>query len=218
PLSILFRGCGFLVIYEAGVLKALRKLSPEILKSASKIYGVSSGSFIAALAVCECDVGKGSALPFILTVKNTNWLYYSSRINALNALRVSLNKFLPTNAHQLASGRLHIVLTRVPDWKKVVISEFASKEDIIQAVICSCFIPVYFGFVPPLYHGVRYIDGEFAMGQDGFVSEATITVCAFTGEYDICPRETPAAFLFLQVSSFLLQISKANIYRILCVF
>ncbi|NWJ00079.1 PLPL1 protein, partial [Crypturellus undulatus] len=218
PLSILFRGCGFLVIYEAGVLKALRELSPEILKSASKIYGVSSGSFIAALAVCECDIGKSSAFPFILTVKDTNYLYYSSRVNALHGLRMTLNKHLPTNAHQLASGRLHIVLTRVPDCKNVVISEFASKEDIIQAVICSCFIPVYFGFIPPLYHGVRYIDGEFAMEQTSFVTEATITVSPLMGEYDICPRENPTAFLFLQASSFLIQISKANMYRIWCVF
>ncbi|NWX91448.1 PLPL3 acyltransferase, partial [Nothoprocta ornata] len=218
PLSILFRGCGFMLIYEIGVLKALTELSPEILRSAPKIYGVSSGSFVAAVAVCGCDVGKGSALSFILYVQRGQYGTLEVLVNVLHALRICLRKFLPTNAHQLASGRLHIVLTRVRGWKNVVISEFASKEDIIQAVICSCFIPLYFGFIPPLYHGVRYIDGEFAMGKARFVSEATITVCSFMGEYDICPRETPAAFFFLQASSYVLQISKANLYRIWCAF
>jgi len=57
--SLMFRGCSFLQVYEAGVVKALQDLSPEILKSASKIYGISSGSIVAAFAACECDIGKG---------------------------------------------------------------------------------------------------------------------------------------------------------------
>nr|XP_013798030.1 PREDICTED: patatin-like phospholipase domain-containing protein 1 [Apteryx mantelli mantelli] len=151
-----------MVIYQAGVLKALKELSPEILKSASRIYGVSSGSIVAALAVCKCDMDE--ILPsFFSVLKNTNWLCLSSRMKVLHTLRSSLNKYLPTNAHQLVSGKLHIVLTRARDWQNVVISEFASKEDIIQAVFCSCFLPMYCGFFPPLYHGVRYIDGEFSM-------------------------------------------------------
>lgn len=59
PFSLMFRGCSFLQVYEAGVVKALQDLAPEILKSASKIYGISSGSIVAAFAACECDIGKG---------------------------------------------------------------------------------------------------------------------------------------------------------------
>lgn len=70
--SLLLRGCSFMQVYEAGVLKALQELSPEILKSASKIYGASSGSILAALVLCECDMGKGYALPFILCVERSN--------------------------------------------------------------------------------------------------------------------------------------------------
>lgn len=67
PFSILFKGCSFLIVYEAGVLAAFQKLSPDILKSASRIYGASSGSIIATLGLCECDAGKGYALPFTLS-------------------------------------------------------------------------------------------------------------------------------------------------------
>lgn len=82
PLSILFRGCSSMIIYEAGVLAALRELSPDILKSASRIYGASSGSVVATLALCECDIGKGYALLFILCLKRSNvWKFWSCKIS-----------------------------------------------------------------------------------------------------------------------------------------
>ncbi|XP_009469842.1 PREDICTED: patatin-like phospholipase domain-containing protein 1 [Nipponia nippon] len=177
PFSILFRGCSFLAPYEAGVSAALQELSPEILKSASRIYGASSGSVIATLTLCESGIGK--------IFQDTKDL---------------LNKHLPTNAHELVSGKLHVILTRVRDWRNVVVSEFASREELIQALLCSCFVPLCFGFLPPTYRGVWYIDGELAMWRANFVSRTTITISPFAGEYDICPRDGSAAFFTLQLS------------------
>ncbi|KAF1529495.1 UNVERIFIED_CONTAM: Patatin-like phospholipase domain-containing protein 1, partial [Eudyptes pachyrhynchus] len=214
PFSILFRGCSFMIIYEIGVLAALRELSPDILKSASRIYGASSGSVVATLALCECDIGKGYALPFVLCLKRSNvWKFWIIKI-----LKDILNKYLPTNAHQLVSGKLHVILTRLHDWRSVVVSEFASREDLIQALTCSCFVPLYFGFLPPTYRGVRYIDGELSMWQANFVSRTTITVSGFAGEYDICPKDSPAAFFTFQLSDCILYISKRNITRLQYIF
>ncbi|NXD56444.1 PLPL1 protein, partial [Corvus moneduloides] len=220
PYSILFRGCSFLVIYEAGVLSALQDLSPDIMKSAYRIYGSSSGSVIATAGLCGCDVGKGYTLLFILCLKRWNSCEFWSckRFLILRILRGALRKFLPPNAHELVSGKLHIVLTRVHDWRTVTVSEFASKEELIQAVTCSCFIPLYFGFCPPTYRGVRYVDGEVAMWTADFVSRTTITISAFAGEYDICPKDGPAAFLTFQLADSILQISKMNICRLQHVF
>lgn len=53
----------------------------------------------------------------------------------LKIVREVLNKYLPTNAHQLVSGKLHVILTRVHDWRSVVVSEFASREDLIQVSV-----------------------------------------------------------------------------------
>uniref|UniRef100_A0A8C4V3D9 Uncharacterized protein n=1 Tax=Falco tinnunculus TaxID=100819 RepID=A0A8C4V3D9_FALTI len=87
-----------------------------------------------------------------------------------------------------------------------------------QAIMCSCFIPLYFGFFPPTYHGVRYVDGELGMWRANFTSRTTITVSAFAGEYDICPKDSPAAFFNFQLSDCILQISKRNICRLQCIF
>ncbi|NXQ97106.1 PLPL1 protein, partial [Sagittarius serpentarius] len=218
PFSLLFRGCSFLLAYEVGVLGALQELSPDILKSASRIYGASSGSVVATVALCECDIGKSYALPFILrkcyTKASCQFSPISQKIKLLKILKDVLNKYLPPNAHQLVSGKLHVILTRVHDWRSVVVSEFASREDLIQAVLCSCFVPVYGGFLPPTYCGVRYVDGELGMWRANIVSRTTITVSAFAGEYDICPKESPAAFFTFQLSDCILHISKRNIHRL----
>ncbi|NXC91850.1 PLPL1 protein, partial [Cercotrichas coryphoeus] len=215
PYSLLFRGVSFSIPYEVGVLAALQNLSPDILKSASRIYGSSSGSIVATAGLCGCDVGKGCRFLFILCLKRWNSL---GILEVLRLLRHVLNKFLPPNAHELVSGKLHIILTRLHDWRSVTVSEFASREELIQAVVCSCFIPLYFGLSPPTFRGVRYLDGELAMWRADFVSRSTITVSAFAGEYDICPKDGPAAFLTFQLSDSILQISKMNMCRLLYIF
>ncbi|NWI07988.1 PLPL1 protein, partial [Tichodroma muraria] len=129
PFSILFRGCSFMITYQAGVLSALQELSPDIMKSAYRIYGSSSGSIVATVGLCGCDVGKGYKFLFVLCLRRWNiWEFW----RVLRLMRGALHKFLPPNAHELVSGKLHVVLTRLHDWRSVTVSEFASKEELIQ--------------------------------------------------------------------------------------
>ncbi|NXR34389.1 PLPL1 protein, partial [Zosterops hypoxanthus] len=141
PYTILFRGCSFLIAYEGGVFSALRKLAPDIMKSAYRIYGSSSGSAVATVGLCGCDMGKGYRFLFLLCLKR--WTYFLSHLKPIlwglipggrvqRLIRDILEKFLPPNAHELVSGKLHIVLTRLHDWRNVTVSEFASREELIQ--------------------------------------------------------------------------------------
>lgn len=65
----------------------------------------------------------------------------TARGKVLLVVKEALSKFLPANAHQLASGKLHIILTRLRDWNCVTVSEFASKEDIIQVRAFQLWVP-----------------------------------------------------------------------------
>uniref|UniRef100_A0A8D2QP76 PNPLA domain-containing protein n=1 Tax=Zosterops lateralis melanops TaxID=1220523 RepID=A0A8D2QP76_ZOSLA len=122
---------------------------------------------------------------------------------------------LPEDSYLLASGRLHISLTRVVDGQNVMASEFSSKEELIQALLCSCFLPIYCGFIPPSYRGVRYVDGGFTGLQPvSSLEEPVITVSPFTGELDICPRDCPAIFFCFQIFNGSIQISIENLCRI----
>lgn len=47
-------------------------------------------------------------------------------------LLLFLFQFLPDDAHIRVNGKLHISLTRVYDGKNVIVSQFNSKEDLLQ--------------------------------------------------------------------------------------
>ncbi|NXK80058.1 PLPL1 protein, partial [Amazona guildingii] len=200
PFSILFRGCSTLIVYEAGVLAALNELSRSMLESAPKIDGSSSGSLIATFGLCGCDVGKGSALPFILwCLKRSNvWKIWSCKRSSLEPW---LSETLPKEPSQRQQVFMALCLPLC----------FPSHP---QVLLCSCFIPFCFGLFPPMYRGV-VMDGEIGMWRSSFMSRTTITMSAFTGEFDICPKDCPAAFLNFQLSDCTLQISKRNLSRLL---
>jgi len=73
------------------------------------------------------------------------------------------------------------------DGKNFLASEFDSNEELIDAIICSCFIPFYCGFVPPTYRNQYYVDGGLS---DNLPREnTTIAVQPWQGEADIRPKD-----------------------------
>uniref|UniRef100_A0A8B9DGU7 Patatin like phospholipase domain containing 1 n=1 Tax=Anser cygnoides TaxID=8845 RepID=A0A8B9DGU7_ANSCY len=117
----------------------------------------------------------------------------SPKCSLLANIRAVLQRRLPEDSYQVASGRLHISLTRVVDGQNVMVSEFSSKEELIQ----------------------RYVDGGFTGLQPvSSLEEAVITVSPFTGELDICPRDCPAIFYCFQIFNGSIQISVENLCRI----
>lgn len=58
---------------------------------------------------------------------------FNPSINVFHWLAFILNKYLPSNAHKLANGRLSVSMTRLSDCKHIVMSEFHSKEDVLPA-------------------------------------------------------------------------------------
>ncbi|NXC98478.1 PLPL2 protein, partial [Certhia familiaris] len=118
--------------------------------------------------------------------------------NVIKIIRDGLMRNLPENTHQLSSGRLCISLTRVSDGKNALISNFNSKEEVIQALICSSFVPIYCGLIPPSFRGCKN----------------TITVSPFAGECDICPKGKSANFHEMNVTNTSIQFSLGNLYRL----
>lgn len=59
----------------------------------------------------------------------------SPTVDIFRSLEVTLQRCLPDNAHTLATGRLHVSMTRVSDGKNVLVSEFHSKDDLIKVSI-----------------------------------------------------------------------------------
>ncbi|XP_034732640.1 patatin-like phospholipase domain-containing protein 2 [Etheostoma cragini] len=218
PPSISFSGSGFMAIYQLGVSQCLLNHAPWILRTAPCVLGASAGSLVAAAVVCEMNLStiRDEMLNFAKQMKAFTLGPFNPSINVFHWLECILNKHVPSNAHQLANGRLFVSMTRLSDGKHIVMSEFQSKADVMQALLCSCFVPVYCGMLPPSVNGVYYLDGGFSSMQPEVSSPLmqTLTVSPFSGEMDICPVDKPCMWDMV-VSGTTLKGNMANSFRII---
>lgn len=211
-MNLSFAGCGFLGIYHVGVAVAFKKYAPHLLLH--RISGASAGSLAACCLLCDMPLGEMTSDFFrvVNEARSHSLGPFSPRFNIQTCLLEGLQKFLPPDAHERVNGKLHISLTRVYDGKNVIVSQFNSREDLLQALLCACFIPVFSGLLPPRFHGVRYMDGAFSDNLPT-LDENTVTVSPFCGESDICPRDNSSQMFHVNWANTSIELSKENINR-----
>ncbi|KRZ33752.1 Uncharacterized protein T4B_15358 [Trichinella pseudospiralis] len=213
-MNVSFSGCGFLGIYHIGVASALQKYAPDFLLN--KIGGASGGGIAACALICNICLGQATSVVLKVAIKARKNalgpLHPSFSLN--NIVREGLMNSLPDDAHKIANGRLHLSLTRLSDGRNVMISEFYSKEDLVDALVCSAFIPFYSGTKAPKFRGEKYIDGGWSDNLP-ILGENTITVSPFSGEADICPVDADSeSFLNFNFKNTSIRFTSRNMYRI----
>ncbi|XP_068141478.1 1-acylglycerol-3-phosphate O-acyltransferase Pnpla3-like isoform X1 [Drosophila tropicalis] len=183
-----------------------------------KIGGASAGALAACCLLCDLPLAT-MASDFLRIVKEARRHSlgpFSPSFNIQNCLLEGLQRLLPSDAHDRVTGRLHISLTRICDGRNVIASEFHSRQDLMQALLCSCFIPGFSGILPPRWRGVRYVDGAFSNNLP-ILDENTVTVSPFSGESDICPRDQSSKLfqIHLNWANTSFQISRRNFHRLI---
>ncbi|XP_072493492.1 patatin-like phospholipase domain-containing protein 2 [Notamacropus eugenii] len=214
--NISFAGCGFLGVYHIGVASCLREHAPFLVANARRIYGASAGALTATALVTGACLGEAGA-NIIEVSKEARKRFLGPlhpSFNLVKIIRGCLLKILPDDAHEHANGRLGISLTRVSDGENVLLSHFNSKEELVQANVCSTFIPVYCGLIPPTLQGVRYVDGGISDNLPLYELKNTITVSPFSGESDICPQDSSTNIHELRVTNTSIQFNLRNLYRL----
>ncbi|XP_031798399.1 patatin-like phospholipase domain-containing protein 2 [Sarcophilus harrisii] len=214
--NISFAGCGFLGVYHIGVASCLREHAPFLVANARRIYGASAGALTATALVTGACLGEAGA-NIIEVSKEARKRFLGPlhpSFNLVKIIRGCLLKTLPADAHEHANGRLGISLTRVSDGENVLVSHFNSKEELVQANVCSTFIPVYCGLIPPTLQGVRYVDGGISDNLPLYELKNTITVSPFSGESDICPQDSSTNIHELRVTNTSIQFNLRNLYRL----
>ncbi|XP_055709203.1 patatin-like phospholipase domain-containing protein 2 isoform X3 [Phlebotomus papatasi] len=211
-MNLSFAGCGFLGIYHVGVAICFKQYAPHLLLD--KISGASAGSLAAVGLICDLPLAEMTSenLRISMIARSHKLGPFSPRFNINNILLEGLHKFLPADAHLRVNGRLHISLTRVCDGKNVIVSHFNSREELFQALLCACFIPVFSGFLPPRFRGVRYMDGGFSDNLPT-INENTVTVSPFCGESDICPRDKSSQLFHINFANTSIELSRQNMNR-----
>ncbi|KAK5600609.1 hypothetical protein CRENBAI_001339 [Crenichthys baileyi] len=192
--NISFAGCGFRSIYYVGALSCILERVPQLVHGASKFGGASSGCLVAAalavgipieqLCFSILNLAKGAR-------KHTLGVFHPT-FRMLHTVRHSLLEKLPEDAHILATGRLYVSLTRLPDGENVLVSKFDSREELIQ----------------------HYVDGALSNNMPLFEHRNTITMAPFSGESDICPREGTFNFFEASYGNVSIQVNTGNVYRV----
>ncbi|XP_072747420.1 1-acylglycerol-3-phosphate O-acyltransferase Pnpla3-like isoform X2 [Anoplolepis gracilipes] len=211
-MNLSFAGCGFLGIYHVGVAVCFKKYAPHLLLN--KISGASAGAIAACCLLCDLPLGEitSNVLRLARQARQHTLGPFSPSFNVQHFLLESLRKFLPDDAHIRVNGKLHISMTRVYDGKNVIVSQFNSKEDLMQALLATSFVPFFSGLLPPRFHGIRYMDGGFSDNLPT-LDENTITVSPFCGESDICPRDISSQLFHVNLANTSIELSRQNIYR-----
>ncbi|XP_070611393.1 1-acylglycerol-3-phosphate O-acyltransferase Pnpla3-like [Erythrolamprus reginae] len=214
--SVSFAGCGFLGVYHIGVATCLQERAPRLLRDARCIYGASAGALAGAVLIGGGSLAQACAdvLGLAKEARKRNLGPLHPSFNVLKIIRDGLCKNLPENCYKLLSGKIAISLTRVSDGENVLISDFNSKEEVVQALLCSSFVPIYCGLIPPSFRGVRYVDGGLSDNLPRCSSKNTITISPFSGEFDICPKGNVANFYLMNLTNTSIQFSLGNIYRL----
>ncbi|KAH3883484.1 hypothetical protein DPMN_007441 [Dreissena polymorpha] len=213
-MNFSFAGCGFLGIYHVGVASCLRQHAPHLIETC-QFAGASAGAIVSCCLICNCCLGDCTTFTLRLATKARSSTLgpLHPRFKIVKILREALREVLPDNAHEIASGKLHISLTRVSDWKNVVVSEYSSKEELIQALMCSAHVPFYSGLVPPMFRGVRYVDGGLSDNIPA-INEQTVSISPFSGESDICPKDLSANTNHIYLANTSMQWTMENVYRL----
>ncbi|GFT50516.1 patanin-like phospholipase domain-containing protein atgl-1 [Nephila pilipes] len=211
-INLSFAGCGFLGIYHVGVASCFRQYAPHVL--VSKIAGASVGSVAAAALICDVSLGQTTTDILSVAVKARSQTLgpLSPRFDLNSILRERLENALPENAHILCSKRLFISVTRWSDRQNVILSQFNSRQELIQALLCSCFIPYYSGLNKPAFQGEVYVDGGLSDNLP-VLDDNTVTVSPFAGEHDICPQDESCNILQVNLVNTSIAVSPGNMYR-----
>ena len=157
--SLSFSGCGFLGIYHVGVGACLLEHAPHVIEQAEKVFCCSAGSIFGAAIVG--GVCMGDACEDVMDMVRDARSRYLGPLHPgfrlVPTLRQRLTELLPDDCYVRCTNKLFISLTRVSDGSNYLASEFGSNEELIDAIVCSSFIPLYCGFIPPKYRDEYYV-------------------------------------------------------------
>ncbi|KAL7644693.1 UNVERIFIED_CONTAM: hypothetical protein RMT77_004234 [Armadillidium vulgare] len=209
---ISFSGCGFMSPYLLGAATCLEKHYPHIFTEVS-FSGASAGALLAACLACKVplEIIKKSVIATAADAQLWTLGPFSPNFNIEDYILKGLSN-LPSDAHIMASGRVFVSLTRFKDFRNVIISQWDSRDELIQTLICSCFIPLFSGIKTPTLHGEKYIDGGFSNNLP-IAKKPSLTISPFAGNSDICPKDNYKNPPCYKIGNHKLELTPKNINR-----
>ncbi|KAE8656366.1 Acyl transferase/acyl hydrolase/lysophospholipase superfamily protein isoform 2 [Hibiscus syriacus] len=175
-----FSGGGFLLPYHLGVAQFL--IEKGYIKETTPLAGTSAGAIVSAV------IASGATMDEALKVGKI--LGNDCRLNGTAfrlgaALRDLLAEHLPDDTHTKSNGRVRVAITQIL-WRPrgLLVDQFDSKEDLINAVVASSFIPGYAAPRPAtIFRNRLCVDGGLTLFMPPTSASKTVRVCAFPASW-----------------------------------
>nr|GEX39380.1 patatin-like phospholipase domain-containing protein 2 [Tanacetum cinerariifolium] len=171
-----FSAAGLLFPYHLGVAKFL--IENGYIKDTTPLAGSSAGAIVCAVVASGASMEEALQATKVLA-EDCRSRGTAFRLGAV--LREVLEQFLPEDAHIRSNGRVRVAVTQIL-WRPrgLLVDQFDSREDLINAVITSSFIPGYLAPRPAiLFRNRLCVDGGLTLFMPPTSAAQTIRVCAF---------------------------------------
>ncbi|XP_074180056.1 patatin-like phospholipase domain-containing protein 4 isoform X3 [Rhinolophus sinicus] len=158
-INLSFAACGFLGIYHLGAAAALCKHGQKLLKEVKAFAGASAGSLAASVLLTAPEkIEECNAFTYMFAeeIRRQSFGAVTPGYDFMARLRSGMESILPPNAHELAHHRLHVSITNTQTRENYLVCSFSSREDLIQVLLASSFVPVYAGLKPVEYNGQEF--------------------------------------------------------------
>ncbi|KAL1557784.1 patatin-like phospholipase domain-containing protein 4 [Salvia divinorum] len=171
-----FSAAGHLIPYHLGAARFL--IEKGYIKETTPLAGSSAGSIVCA-AIASGESMEEALRATKIVAQDCRLRGTAFRLGTL--LRDFLDRFLPDDAHIRSNGRIRVAVTEIL-WRPrgVLVDYFDSKEDLINAVFTSSFIPGYLAPRPAtMFRNRLCIDGGLTLFMPPTSASQTVRVCAF---------------------------------------
>ncbi|XP_019418463.1 PREDICTED: patatin-like phospholipase domain-containing protein 2 [Lupinus angustifolius] len=171
-----FSAAGLLFPYHLGAAHFL--IQNGYIKETTPLAGSSAGAIVCAVIASGASMEEALKATKVLAedCRNQGTAF---RLGAV--LRDVLVNFLPEDAHIRSNGRVRVGVTQLL-WRPrgLLVDQFDSKEDLINAVFTSSFIPGYLAPRPAtMFRNRLCVDGGLTLFMPPTSAAKTVRVCAF---------------------------------------
>ncbi|CAI8591504.1 unnamed protein product [Vicia faba] len=171
-----FSAAGLLFPYHLGVAHFL--IQNGYIKETTPLAGSSAGAIVCAVIASGASMEEALSATKVLA-EDCRSRGTAFRLGAV--LRDILQEFLPDDIHTRSNGRIRVAVTQLL-WRPrgLLVDQFDSKEDLINAVFTSSFIPGYLAPKPAtMFRNRLCIDGGLTLFMPPTSAVQTVRVCAF---------------------------------------
>lgn len=160
--TIIFPGGGIFFYWQAGAITYLRDEAGYDF-SALPLSGASAGALAATLTATNTDFEAATNLALDFCDEYSIWERPLGLFGVWGGIIEQwLDELLPEDAVQMVDGRLSLLVTPVPSFKKHRVSNFENKQDLIACNMASVHLPWFLDKKPTAkFRDSLVIDGSF---------------------------------------------------------